>query len=398
MESIFRLKARQKQLDFVVNIDDDVPSNLVLDELKVRQVLLNLTSNAIKFTEKGFVKINIRVEKIRKGMLDLIMEVEDSGKGIPAGFHEKIFKLFEQQDNAISKEYGGTGLGLTISYQIVSLMGGHIDLDSAEGKGSLFKVYLPDISIMSGVKGASRKVMLSEEEVKFEPATILVVDDTPNNRIVLKAFFEDYPFRVLEAANGREALQKLEENIVDLVFMDIRMPVMDGTAATLKIREHPEWSHIPVIALTASATEFEGSRLLDIGFNDYLRKPASLAEVIHVLGNFLKTKPNGHHASLKPIPLEKIIRFPDMIKELETDIFPLYQRLSRIRPRSRVKAFAKALIALGEAHKSEVMENYGHDLLMAGENFLLEKEKELLDNFSNFVEQVKNQYNESGSK
>ena len=399
MESIFRLKARQKQLDFVVNIEDDVPPNLVLDELKVRQVLLNLTSNAIKFTEKGFVKINIRVEKVRKRVVDLIMEVRDSGKGIPVEYHQKIFKLFEQQDNAISKQYGGTGLGLAITHQIVNLMGGHIDLKSVVEKGSLFKVRLPDISVGNEMKETVRKAApFLESDIKFDPATILVVDDTANNREVLKAFFEDYPFVVLEAENGQKALQVLNNNKVDLVFMDIRMPVMGGVEATQKIREHPEWSHIPVIALTASATEFEGSQLLNMGFNDYLRKPAGLAEVIHALGDFLKTEPNGHHVALKPIPLEKIIHFPEMVKALETDIFPLYKDLSKIRPRSRVKAFAKALIALGEAHESEAVGNYGRDLLLAGENFLLEKEKGLLDNFTNFVEQLKNQNNDSGTK
>ncbi|NOX84682.1 MAG: PAS domain-containing protein, partial [Chlorobi bacterium] len=207
IESIFRLKAQQKHLDFVVEIDKNVPRDMLLDEIKIRQVLLNLTSNAIKFTEKGRVKISVRSDKIDDSRADLILEVSDTGKGIPPEYHEKIFQLFEQQDTGITRKYGGTGLGLAISMQIVQLMKGRIDLMSEEGKGSTFRVVLPAIPL-TGKKAVRKELPGSDlEKLVFDPATILIVDDTPSNIVVLKAMLENQPFVLLEAQNGRDALE-----------------------------------------------------------------------------------------------------------------------------------------------------------------------------------------------
>ncbi len=394
IESIFRLKAQQKELDFRINIAPDVPANLFLDELKIRQVLLNLTSNAIKFTDRGGIKINIRADAVSQNSVDLILEVSDTGKGIPPEFHEKIFNLFEQQDTAISKHYGGTGLGLAITHQIVSLMGGHISVESREGEGSLFRVYLPGISISD--KPATKILPKSKNTaVRFIPASVLIVDDTYNNRLVLKAIFEEYPFRVFEAENGAEALQCLEQNKIDLVFMDIRMPVMDGILATEHIREHPDWKQIPVVALTASSTEFEEKKFARKGFNGYLRKPATINEIISVLRQFLP------YDTLAPKP-ERVTtlsegtrkHFSEIEKRLLSEIMPLQQKLLGLRPRQEVKKLALMLIDVGKEYRSEELLRYGEKLQMVNKNFLLEKEKHLIENLPNFIHQLKMSYNE----
>jgi len=401
IESIFRLKAQQKQLEFRMNIAKNVPRSLLLDELKIRQILLNLTSNAVKFTEKGFVEISIKAEHVNKDTADLILEVRDSGKGIPAKYHKKIFKLFEQQNTAISKQYGGTGLGLAITQQIVTQMQGRIDLESEEGKGSLFRVYLPAISLteVPPIKKAPKE-MITPQGVLFEPATILIVDDTFNNRFVLKATFEEYPFRTLEAENGMQAIEHLENNKVDLVFMDIRMPVMDGLEAVEKIRARQEWSHIPIVALTASTTEFEENKFLQKGFNTYLRKPATLVEIITVLTQYLK-----HESVRKPKDAEfvevspgTIEHFSEILHIIESKIIPFQQKLTGIRPREEVNKLAGRLINLGKQYKAEEILLYGENLLLASKNFLLEKEKYLIDNLPKFVEHIKKSYNESKNK
>jgi len=396
IESIFRLKARQKNLEFRVQIAENVPRNLFLDELKIRQVLLNLTSNAIKFTEKGFVEIRIKAEQISGESADLIMEVKDTGKGIPPQFHKKIFKVFEQENTAISKNYGGTGLGLAITQQIVSQMQGHINIESEEGKGSLFSVYLPDIALSDKKPGKKEtKSVTHQADIHFKPATILVVDDTPNNRKVLKAALEDYPFRVLEAANGQEALKLMKQNKIDLIFMDIRMPVMDGIEAAERIRKQQKWHHIPIVALTASSTEFQEKKFTQKGFNNYLRKPATLMEIESVLIQHLQHDISDiSNKESVTLSAGTIQHFPEIVQRMQKEILPLQQKLTGIRPRNEVKKLAEKLIALGQHFQADEIFRYGEKLHIANHNFLLEKEKHLIDNLPNFVNQLKKSYNE----
>lgn len=396
IESIFRMKAHQKNLDFIISIAPDVPDALYLDELKIRQILLNLISNAIKFTEKGFVKISIKAESIGKEKADLLLEVEDSGKGIPPEFHEKIFKLFEQQDSTISNKYGGTGLGLAITMQIVRLMGGYIELKSEEGKGSTFMIHLPGIRLL-GEKTEKKALKAIDPEIHFsEPATLLIVDDTPYNRVVLKALLEDYPFTFLEAENGKQALEIMEHNPVDLVFMDIRMPVMSGIEAIKIIREHAEWTNIPVIALTASSTKGKEEEIKKEGFNAFVLKPATMNDLVSVLSSHLKCelkdKTKTGQVALTAKALEQ---FPQLMADLNDKITPLQQSLATgIRPRQKVREMGKLLVEIGRAYHTEAIQRYGEELLAAAEHFLLEKEKAMIVNFSNFVEQLNLDYHE----
>ncbi|HFB61970.1 MAG TPA: PAS domain S-box protein, partial [Bacteroidetes bacterium] len=377
IESIFRLKARQKNLEFRVRIDKNVPHNLFLDELKIRQVLLNLTSNAIKFTEKGFVEIRLRAEQVSGESADLILEVKDTGKGIPPEYHEKIFKIFEQQNTSISKHYGGTGLGLAITQQIVTQMQGRIDVESTEGKGSLFRVYLPEIPLAApDTPQKERTSPAGQAEIHFEPATVLIVDDTPNNRMVLRAALEEDPFRILEAGNGQEALKLLEKHPVDLIFMDIRMPVMDGLETVKIIREHKKWLHIPIVALTASSTEFDKKRFIQKGFDTYLRKPATLSEIRLVLMQHLRyDSPAATQTVTVELSEGAQKYFPEIEKKIQSELLPLQQKLTGIRPRGEVKKLAEKLIALGKQFRAEEIIRYGEKLHVANKNFLLVKEK-----------------------
>jgi len=390
IESIFRLRAMQKHLNFKVSIAENVPRDLFLDELKIRQVLLNLTGNAIKFTEKGFVKISVKAENIENDTTGLVLEVQDSGKGIPPAYHKKIFKLFEQQDAEISTRYGGTGLGLAIIHQIVSQMNGHIELVSEEGKGSLFRVVLPDISL-TGKEASGRKHEEDiQEPVLFEPATVLIVDDTENNRRVLKDFLEDFPFTVLEAKDGKQALEHLSDKKVDLVFMDIRMPVMDGIETVKKIRAHAEWSHIPIVALTASSSKFEGKKLEQKRFNAYLRKPASMAQIEKVLRDFLRFGPAAQERETTVALSEGTLKnFNVLVEELEKKVMPLQKELLGIKPRQKVRTMAQTLLDIGYILYSVEVKRYGERLMTANVNLQLVKEKELIEQFPQWLEQLK---------
>ncbi len=388
IKSIFRLKANRKHLDFKIIIDKDIPKDLFIDELKIRQILLNLTSNAIKFTEKGFVKITVKAINIEEDTTDLILEVKDSGKGIPSQYHKKIFNLFEQEDEEISSRYGGTGLGLSITNQIVTQMHGKIELESEEGKGSTFRVILPNIS-MTGEKPA-KKTFEKEVEtpIVYKPATILIVDDTENNRKVLRGFMEDFPFTILEAEDGNIALKKLSENKPDLVFMDIRMPGMDGITAVKKIRENEEWSHLPVVALTASSSEYEGRKLKDKGFTAYLRKPASPKQIEKTLQEFLPFSTKAEEKSA-PLTAKTKENIEAIYNTLQEKVIPLQKELLGIKPRRQVNELARVIINTGKSLSSEEVKRYGEKLLSANTNFQITKEKELIDNLPFWIEQLK---------
>ncbi len=400
IESIFRLKAQQKNLEFVVEIDKNIPDSMLLDELKVRQILLNLTSNAIKFTNKGYVKIKVSSQNIDSKKADLILEVKDTGKGIPEEHHKKIFQLFEQEDKGITRKYGGTGLGLAITMQIVKLMHGRVLLDSKEGSGSTFRIILPNISITDKMDAPEKLKGFHLDNLIFNPATILIVDDTPSNIEVLKAMLEPQPFIFLEAANGRIALEILKHNKVDFVFMDIRMPEMDGITAIHEIRNHEDWSHIPIVALSASSTDFDSSQLKKHGFNDYVRKPATESEIAGVLVKYLKyevknqVKNNGQQELSK----ETIRNFDNIISEIQKEIIPLQKNLLGLRPRAEVKNMAIAIIDIGKKFKSDEILFYGEKLLTANENFLFEKEKELIEKFPDFINNLQSLYNEHKRK
>ena len=400
IESIFRLKAQQKNLEFVVEIDKNIPDSMLLDELKVRQILLNLTSNAIKFTDKGYVKIKVSSQNIDSKKADLILEVKDTGKGIPEEHHKKIFQLFEQEDKGITRKYGGTGLGLAITMQIVKLMHGRVILDSKEGSGSTFRIILPNISITGKMDVPEKLKGFHLDNLIFNPATILIVDDTPSNIEVLKAMLEPQPFIFLEAANGRIALEILKHNKVDFVFMDIRMPEMDGITAIHEIRNHEDWSHIPIVALSASSTDFDSSQLKKHGFNDYVRKPATESEIAGVLVKYLKyeVKNQVKNEEQQELSKETISNFDNIISEIQKEIIPLQKNLLGLRPRAEVKNMAIAIIDIGKKFKSDEILFYGEKLLTANENFLFEKEKELIEKFPDFINNLQSLYNEHKRK
>ena len=280
-----------KGLSYKISIPADLPDALVGDQLRIKQILLNLVGNAIKFTETGGIIVSVtEVERADSGLL-VDIAVEDSGIGIPPELQEHIFEPFSQADSTTTRRFGGTGLGLTICRRLAELMGGSIRVESREGVGSTFYLRLP--LTVSTLVTETRKPPEQAEQLWDGPALeILVVEDNQINRNYTRTLLRKMGHQITVAENGRIALDLITAGRFDLVLMDIKMPEMNGDEALSGLRafESAKGDHLPVIALTAYALKGDKSRYLEAGFDGYLAKPVTVRELADEMGRVVAMK------------------------------------------------------------------------------------------------------------
>lgn len=267
--------AEQRGLIFNLKIDKRIPDFVKVDSVKVIQVLLNLVSNAIKFTGSGAVKVGIEVEEILEKKVQINFKVIDSGIGIPTEKQQSIFEAFDQGGEEINRVYGGTGLGLSISRKIVEAMGGTLTLQSVPGKGSEFNFSL-NLEIQSAEKTISKNIdQQLAKTLQKERINVLIVDDNKLNILIVQKYLEIWGWNYDTAFNGLEAVEKVQNQNFDMVLMDLHMPEMDGLKAIGVIRklEGCRFQNLPIIGLTASVEKFVEEKVYSAGFNDLLTKP-----------------------------------------------------------------------------------------------------------------------------
>jgi signal transduction histidine kinase/ActR/RegA family two-component response regulator len=300
------IRADQKGLELVADISPDVPDNLVGDPLRLRQILMNLTENAIKFTERGQVVVKVIRQPASRGQSQLHFSISDTGIGIPAEKQSAIFLAFEQADGSTTRTYGGTGLGLSIASQLIHKMQGRIWIESKVGEGTTFHftarfgVGVADPAAepanprqtRSELRDASSTEGNAQRErptAKIEPARlslrILVAEDNAINRAVVVGILEKRGHSLVHAVDGREAVQAAARETFDLIFMDVQMPEMGGFEATSRIREAElaTGRHTPIAAMTAHAMAGDRECCLKAGMNDYLSKPLDKMAVLALL-------------------------------------------------------------------------------------------------------------------
>jgi two-component system, sensor histidine kinase and response regulator len=283
-------RAQQKQLELVLDLPDDLPVVSVGDPGRIRQILLNLCDNALKFTTSGQIVVSVRTEPLSGSNADLItISVRDTGIGIPAEKLEQVFDAFQQGDASITRRFGGTGLGLSISRRLAQLMGGRLSATSAVGKGSTFTLAVPmprsDIDSLNTEDEPPGTRHLPT--VHPRPRRVLVVEDNPVNQQVATGMLEKLGYDVVVATNGAEALLHTDGEAFDLIFMDMQMPVLDGLAATREIRRRDGPSRrAPIVAMTANAMAEEKEQCLAVGMDDHLAKPVRLSTLQDVLQRY----------------------------------------------------------------------------------------------------------------
>ena len=272
--SVVSASARDKDLEIIVAIDDEVPDLLAGDPVRVRQILLNLLSNAVKFTDRGTIRVSLSAGVIADPECVLLRaSVSDTGIGIPEEAQQRLFQSFSQAETSTTRRYGGTGLGLAILKRLVDLMGGEVGFESVRGQGSTFW-FTAKLSLGTETPPAPSSAAEAGQPREQNGGTILVVEDNRINQKVLSHQLINLGYAIEVAENGEEAVAKVKSRRYDLIFMDVQMPVMDGFQATQEIRSLGEdSSSIPIIAVTANAFQSEREKCFSSGMDDYLTKP-----------------------------------------------------------------------------------------------------------------------------
>ncbi|MBP8605905.1 MAG: response regulator [Phycisphaerae bacterium] len=294
IESLFSPAAREKGVDFKVLCCDELPVKIYTDPIRLRQCLLNLCSNALKFTAQGHVYVNVSTE--RDGKKDFIrFDVEDTGIGIPKDKLNAIFEAFTQADNSTTRKFGGTGLGLTITRQLTHLLGGDITVRSEEGRGSVFTMRLP-IGTCSKKPAIEPYPVLNEMAALSEAAAqppapdpagrILVAEDAVANQKLITILLERKGHKVTLVENGQQAIEAVQKNSFDLIFMDMLMPVMSGYEAVRQLRA--AGCTLPIIALTANAMSDDEKKCLQCGCDEYISKPINRQKLDALLTKYLR--------------------------------------------------------------------------------------------------------------
>jgi len=286
LKKIFKSKFEKKNIQFDIQIAQCLPQKLFLDEVRIRQVLFNLVDNAVKFAEKGVVTLRFLSKNIsnENETIDLLIEVKDTGIGIPDDQKEIIFLPFRQREGQNASCYGGTGLGLTITKRLVEMMGGEITLEREVGVGFIFNIFIPNV-IFSNETDDNQLYNAVYDNIVFKKGKILIAEDT--NVKVLKGFLEPYLFNLIFASNGKEAFTKSQDYKPDLDLTDIQMPEMDGITAANLIKRDGRLKDIPIIALTASAVSQSDFDELDI-FNSITPKPDNKERILAEISKYIE--------------------------------------------------------------------------------------------------------------
>lgn len=378
IRQIFKLAVSEKNIVFSIDIDKDLPHVLILDELRLRQVLLNLVGNAVKFTHEG--SIHISAKKIYKNdqrsTIDLIISVSDTGIGIRKQDQSIIFESFRQQEGQSARKYGGTGLGLSISKKLTEMMNGEIRIESEEGKGSTFSIILRDVAV--GSASAQKDVTVPpQSNIYFKDKTVLVVDDIESNRRLMTDLLVSRGLNVLTAENGQDAVMITQTYLPNLILMDIVMPVMDGHEAVRILKSNEKTKNIPVIIITASIEDHKHEELMKNGVEGYLTKPVMTDTLMTELSRFLPlsdtagNEPSAQKEDRLMELADELAHKTELAMNLKTEMPQILKCFEGAIQITRIKDVAQQLAVSAGKHESALLSELADDLenAVAGYDF-----------------------------
>lgn len=396
MATLFKQKTDHKGLDLVIHIQEDIPPRMLLDEVRLRQILINLLGNAVKFTEKGRITLSAgcSVKDNRHcSMVDLTIIVSDTGMGMSTEGTRKIFKPFEQLKEAKTGKFGGTGLGLAITERLARLMNGSITGQSQPGRGSSFELNFRDVEVAAaGRSDAKNGQRIDPGSVIFRQSRILIADDIEYNRELIKSYLGGYGFEFIEAKNGQEMLKKAVESLPDLILLDMKMPVMDGYTASGLLRKTDGIRHIPIIAITAFAMKQDKEIVCRI-CEGYLQKPVSRSDILLELMKFIPYETEKTCSGLEPeatiqaqrLSQKLLAGFPDLAGELKKQVLHC-RHLSSSMAIDQVEAFAVEMKALGETSGCSALADWAEALHSLALQFDMDQIRSVLSDFQTVID------------
>ncbi|HAI70359.1 MAG TPA: histidine kinase, partial [Gammaproteobacteria bacterium] len=362
--------------------------------------------NAIKFTKQGYIKLSAYPSREQiDDKIELIISVTDTGIGVPENQQEVIFESFRQQEGQSTRQFGGTGLGLAISKRLVEMMNGQISVSSQIGQGSVFKITLHKVSILNTEPTVPIENSFDINQIQFEKALVLVVDDIESNRTLIQELLSQVNLDVIEAEEGQNALLMVQEYQPDLILMDIRMPGMNGYETTEILKKNPNTQAIPIIALTASVELNKQSKLITYGFDNYLSKPLKISALFSTLSQYLKytkTAPSETEESKRntqknqasaTLSLEKMAIPSELSEQLKQDITPLWEEIQDgMMETDSIEEFVDTLIQQASKYNQPGLIHYAEKLQESAEDFDLDNLEQI---FKEFIEILRlSQYNE----
>ncbi|NQZ05865.1 MAG: transporter substrate-binding domain-containing protein, partial [Algicola sp.] len=364
---LFMVELKKKRLELIFDVDKGIPHSLMLDTVRLRQILFNLIGNAVKFTDKGTIRLKARrkVTEDQEELIDLLITIEDTGVGIMPGELSHVFGTFEQSRDQDRQKYGGTGLGLAISQRLAKLMNGKITVASTVGKGTRFEVTLRDVAVSSHIVHEVTRAKVDGNKIKFKPSVVLIVDDIEINRLLVQECFSGTQLSFFSAASGVEALTVLETEEVDLVLMDIRMPGMDGYEAAKRAKQVKD---IPVIALTATVMDPLDQGFIDSAFDSYLKKPVFKKELFKALQQYLpfEVKMVGEQVITKPAEIVLTAKAMNdakaIVAVLDEQLLVQWQTIRVNNKVSDIKKFAQTIEELGDKYAIRACTDYARIL------------------------------------
>ncbi|MCX6158622.1 MAG: ATP-binding protein [Ignavibacteriae bacterium] len=396
LKHIFSHKTEEKGIDFELSIPDILPKHLYLDEIRLRQILLNIVGNAVKFTNSGYVKVVLKLVSRREKTYDLSIVVEDTGIGIPLEEQSLIFDSFRQASGISAKHFGGTGLGLAISKKLVEMMNGEISVMSEPGKGSKFTVSLKNVKKVDVVEKQNELIDWGKEKLNFGKSRILIVDDIQQNIEIVKIYLDGSDVRFGELNSGSKVVEYSKVFKPDLILMDLRMPGITGYEATAMIKKDPVTSNIPVVAFTASSMRGDEARIKK-EFNGYLRKPLQKKDLLKELIRFLPftrvTEPEAEEISVNydfsEIDTARIELFRTITNELIILFVERSKRLPDYMDLSEIITFINDVNTYCRQSKYPLLDNYIKLLREDYNNFDIEALKRRLIKLPDALNKIK---------
>lgn len=397
IEQLFTPKIQSKGLSLEIIKHPNLPDFIYIDEMRFHQILFNIVGNAIKFTKKGFIRVETKALPSNKyDHIKLVIEIEDTGIGIPQNQQSAIFEAFTQQSGQSNRQFEGTGLGLAITKRLVEKMDGNISVESSVGKGSTFTLTFNAIQIAHIKTDATNKANEAEREIHFLPATIMVVDDIDFNIKVVENMIDFPGFTFISANSGEKAIEMLQFETPDIIFMDIRMHGMSGISATEIIKRTDGIKHIPVIAFTASALQNQMDLIHQL-FDGYIHKPISKKVMIQTLKMHLKYeygelkivdkpvgvldfKPDSHCAEIAK----------DVMDDLQYEIYDQWKEISDSLIIFEIEEFCDKLDLISQKHNCTVLNAYSTQLRESIQSFDVERIEKSVNEFGDLMQLMKN--------